>query len=231
MLASLHERSQAIQRAGRIGGFCARHFLALLVTVAAACALWTITYFALLLWAAFADGGLGSPASYPLGLIFVLIAGTLVSITLFLPSTALAEWFAQRRGLPILAQIPISVGVFAFLCFASVCLAAAVSPQRSLRGVAIGFGVLFLVHLVPLGIYWWAAQSGPLLLSVLQRLYSGAQNGRLFSARQRRATPCSCVRCCSTLPRARAARAIGASCTSSMPGSTLPPELHWHETA
>ena len=95
--------SLSIQGAAQVGGFFGRHSVALLVTVAVACVLWTVTYFALLLWAAFTGGGLGSPASYPLGLLFVILAGTLASVTLFLPATALAEWFAHRRRLPILA--------------------------------------------------------------------------------------------------------------------------------
>jgi hypothetical protein len=161
--------SKAILAAGRAGALLARHFLALLVTVMVACLLWTVTYFALLLWAAFSGGGLGSPASYPIGLLFVLAAGTAVSILLFLPSTTLAEWFARRRGFPILGQIPITVAVFAVLCLAAAGLVAAFVPQPGLRGFSIGFGSLFLINLVPLGIYWWSAQSGPLLLSLFRR--------------------------------------------------------------
>ena len=164
--------------AGRIGGFFARHFLALAVTVAVACVLWTITYFALLLWAAFAGGGLGSPASYPLGLVFIVIVCTLVSATLFLPSTAVAEWFVRRRGLPILAQIPICVGIFAVLCLAVTGIASALSSHPSLLGSSVGLGLLFFALLVPLGLYWSAAQSGPLLLSILQRIYSVIRSWR-----------------------------------------------------
>ena len=161
--------STAIQTAGRIGGFLARHFLALLVTVAVPCALWTVTYFALLLWATVSGGGLGSPASYPIGLLFFLAAGTAVSILLYLPSTAIAEWFARRRGFPVLGQIPLTVAVFAVLCLAAVGLWAAFVPEPGLRGFSIGFGSLFLINLVPLGLYWWSAQSGPLLLSLFRR--------------------------------------------------------------
>jgi hypothetical protein len=157
--------------AARIGGFLARHFLALLVTVAVPCVLWTVTYFALLLWAGFSGGGLGSPASYPLGLLFVLAAGTAASIILFLPSTALAEWFVRRRGLPVLSQVPIALALFAVLCLATVGVYAALVPQPGFRGLSFGFGGLFLVNLLPLGLYWWSAQGGPLLLSLLRRRY------------------------------------------------------------
>ena len=162
--------SQAIQTAGRIGSFCARHFLALGVTVAAACLVWTVIYFALLLWAVFTNSGIGGPLAYPAGLLFFFVATTAASLILLFPSTALAEWFSRRRGFPILAQIPVSVAVLALLCLIAVSIASAVGSQPTLHGVSVGFGVLFLVLLVPLGLYWWAAQSVPLLLSLINRL-------------------------------------------------------------
>jgi hypothetical protein len=75
--------SQTIRTAGRIGGFCARHFLALVVTVAAPCVLWTLAYFALLIWAAASDGGIGSPIAYPLMLFFIVVGATAVALTVF----------------------------------------------------------------------------------------------------------------------------------------------------
>lgn len=161
-------RYRRVQTASRVGGFFARHFLALGITVAVPCLLWTITYFVLLLWATVSGGGLGSPASYPLGLLFVLIGGTGVALSLLLPPTALAEWFARRRGLPILAEIPISVSVLAILCLAVVGIATAMGSQPSVRGASVGFGFLFLSLLLPLGLYWWSARSGSLLLSLLR---------------------------------------------------------------
>jgi hypothetical protein len=162
--------SQTIRTAGRIGSFCARHFLAMAVTVAADCIVWTIAYFALLLWAVFTDGGIGGPLAYPAGLLFSVVAAAAASLILLFPSTALAEWFARRRDFPILAQIPVSIVALAVLCLVSVSVASAVGSQPTLQGVSFGFGVLFLALLVPLGLYWWAAQSVPLLHSIIQRL-------------------------------------------------------------
>jgi hypothetical protein len=164
------EREHAIRTATRIGGFCARHLLATLVTVMVLCVLWTVTYFALLLWAAISGGGLGSPAGYPLGLLLALVGGTVVSLTLFLPATALGEWIAKRRGLPILAQIPISIAILAALCLLVVGSALAAGIQPSFRAGAACFAVLFLTHLLPLGLYWWVAHSGPLLVSLFKQL-------------------------------------------------------------
>jgi hypothetical protein len=167
---SMNESQAPKHAAGRIGGFCARHFFALLVTVAVPCVLWTVAYFALLLWSMFTDGGLGGPLAYPAGLLFFFVAATVASLVLLFPSTALAEWFARRHAFPILAQIPISVAILALLCFGIVTLTAAVGAPSSFQGVSIGFGILFIAHLLPLGFYWWAAQSGPLLLSLFRRL-------------------------------------------------------------
>lgn len=163
-------RNPTIRTAGRVGVFCARHFLATLVTVSVLCVLWTVTYFALLIWAAVSGAGLGSPASYPLGLLVALAGGTAVALVLFLPATALAEWIARRRGLPILAGIPISIAILAALCLLLVGAAVATGTQVSLRGAAAGFALLFLAHLPPLGLYWWVAQSGPLLVSFYKQL-------------------------------------------------------------
>ena len=165
-------KSQAIQTAVGISGFCARHLLALVVTVAVPCVLWTITYLALLLWAGFTGGGIGGPLAYPVGLLLVFIAAAaaVASLVLLLPSTALAEWFARRRGFPILAQIPISVAILAALCFVMVAVAAAAGAPGSFQGVSVGFSLLFAAHLLPLGLYWWTAQSGPLLVSLFKRL-------------------------------------------------------------
>ena len=150
-----------IQIAGRIGFFCARHFLALLLVVLAGCLRWTVTYFALLLWAAFAGGGLGGPLAYPAGLLFFLVAGTAAGLALLFPATAMAEWLARWVGLPVLVQIPLSVTFLALLCLAAVSI-----------HLSLSFGVLFLSLLLPLGLYWWVAQSAPLALSVLRFLRS-----------------------------------------------------------
>ena len=163
-------KSQAIQTAVGISGFCARHLLALVVTIAVPCVLWTITYLALLLWAGFTGGGIGGPLAYPVGLMFVFVAAAVASLVLLLPSTALAEWFAKRCGFPILAQIPISVAILAALYFVLVAVAAAAGAPGSFQGVSVGFALLFAAHLLPLGLYWWTAQSGPLLVSLFKRL-------------------------------------------------------------
>jgi hypothetical protein len=150
--------------------FCGRHFVALLVTVAAAGIVWTIVYFALLLWAVFSNGGLGGPFAYPAGLLFAVVATAVAGLIFFLPSTGFAEWIARRRGLPILAQIPISVASLVILCAVAVSVARVIRHEDfALKGFLGWIGFLVAVQLLPLGLYWWTAQAGPLMLSILQR--------------------------------------------------------------
>ena len=158
------------------GDFCARHFVALLVTVGVECGLWTVAYFALLFWAAFTGSGLGSPAAFVLGFVAILIVGTLDCVLLLLPSTTLAEWHQRRRGYSPLVSIPISVGILALHCLGLTALGfLAFEAKFPLWRVAWASTVL-LLHLVPLGLYWWTAQAGPVLLSLVARLGVGRRD-------------------------------------------------------
>jgi len=63
--------------------------------------------------------------------------------------------------------------VFLILLSAAVVTVASASGLHlSVRGASIRFGVLAGASLVPLGVYWWVAQGGPLLLSVLRHFRS-----------------------------------------------------------
>ena len=150
-------------------GFCLRHFFASFVVVSASCIVWTVAYVLLLLWALFSDSGLGGPLAYPAGLLFVFIAtGTSVILLLF-PSTALAELVARRRKLAILFQIPISIGWLALLCLGVTGIVQILGSTGVVtNGFFAVFGLIFLIELLPLGLYWWMAQGGPVLLSIVK---------------------------------------------------------------
>ena len=154
--------------------WAARHGLAAAATVAAGCVLWTITYAALLLWAMLTNAPLGGPLAYPGGLVAIALAAAFASIVLFLPATALAEWIGRRRRLPVLAQIPLTVALLAALCIPAAAglyllRGAAMSPAGIANVAAWSFGL----SLIPVGLYWWVAQSGPLVLSVIRAVRSG----------------------------------------------------------
>jgi uncharacterized protein (DUF433 family) len=112
-------------------------------TIAVPC---MITYLALLLWAVFGGCGIGGPLVYPAGLLFLFVAAMVASLVLLLPSTALAEWFARRRGLRIGVQISISVGILAVFCFVLVADEASTGATSSFQDVSLGLGVLFIAH-------------------------------------------------------------------------------------
>lgn len=144
-----------------------RHGVASLATIVAACAVWTLTYVALLLWAFASDGGLGGPLAYPGGLLVVSVTAAVACLLLFFPATALAEWICRRRALPILVQIPVSVAMLATLC-----ILAGITVQVFRNPIPFGESVtrfsagLFGLSLLPVGFYWWIAQAGPLLRAV-----------------------------------------------------------------
>jgi hypothetical protein len=159
--------------APRAGAFILRHFFASCVTCAVACALWTVLYFALFFWAIFFGGGLGSPVTYPIGLFAVGVGAMTACLTLFLPSTALAEWLVRRRGSSVLAQIPICVGMLVLLCLTIILIVSLTRDHpSSIRGLSSSFAALFLALLPPLAIYWCAVRSAPLILSLLQQVRS-----------------------------------------------------------
>jgi len=155
---------QALKTAGYLSAFLIRHLVATAVIVVTPCVVWTVCYFALLIWAIIVDGGVGSPLVYPLGLVFFATAGTLMSLLLFLPATA--EWLARWLNLPVLVQIPLSVAVLAALCFVTVL----VMSERTFQGLSFNFALLYVLMLLPMGLYWWVALSGPLLVALLSRI-------------------------------------------------------------
>lgn len=147
--------------------FLARHLLAMFVTIVVPCLFWTVAYFGLLLWGVITGGGIGSPAAYPVGMVLLVALGVVASLVLFLPSTTIAERVVRARNLPSWAQIPVCIGTLAILCLMVTLIASGIgfagNPMRTA-------GTVFLASLVPMGMYWWTAQSGPIVISILRRL-------------------------------------------------------------
>lgn len=153
-------------------GFAIRHATATVATVIAACALWTLVYFGLIVWAIITDGGLGGPLAYPGFLILLAVAALTFSAVLFLPASGLAEWVCRRSGLPILVQIPVSVAFLALLSPLAALLIQGVRKPANLPESTLVLGIwLFGLSLVPLGFYWWVAQSVPLVRELLRKVF------------------------------------------------------------
>jgi hypothetical protein len=139
------------------GFSAARHALAFAGLFVTGIAAWTVIYFALLIWAIAAGGGLGSPVVYPigLGLIALFVAGG--GLLLLMPSTVVGELVCRGCSLPCFMGIPIAFGA---LCLLSILIGAGLSLIQLWEGYSIiqtGGMVVTLVAL-PLGLYWWAAE-------------------------------------------------------------------------
>ncbi len=183
-------------RLAAAGGLLARHFLALAATVVVLTVLWTAIYILLLLWALLGGEGLGSPLAYPLGLLILLGGAVAAGLCLFLPATALAEWVARRRGCRVLAQIPLATIFFLIFCLFGGGLWALAAGASFTAGAAAVRGLnLFVLLLLPFGLYWWVAQGwsvayaglGVLLRGGKQTLRRAGAAGKRLGARARRA--------------------------------------------
>lgn len=168
-----------IKAVGFAGLFLARHVLAFAAVVIGAALAWTLTYFGLLLWAVLTDGGIGGPLAYPAGLVFMVAASALCCLVLLLPSTVLAEGITRWFGFSTWVQIPVSTGLLVAFSFVSVLVIAAAGVELSPLGVPVWAGILFLLMLVPLGVYWWSLQAVPLVVSLARRIRRAFQQPKL----------------------------------------------------
>ena len=158
--------------------FVARHTAASVVTIFIALIFWTIAYFGLLLWAMISGGGIGSPLSYILGVVAVLILGTASCAFVFCPSVGVAEWFTKRFNLPIYIQIPIAVLVMATgILFWGLLALFRGEPVSSNPPFLTRYLLLVLGCMLPLGFYWWLAEIAP-LLEILRKKLFGSRTSR-----------------------------------------------------
>lgn len=168
-----------VRVASRVGGFLLRHALAVVVSVVVPCVLLTVVYCGLLLWAMIFGGGLGGPLAYPVGLLMVFLGALAASVLVFFPAVGAAELVARHFGWPVLAQLPLSVAGPALVC-AALAIAAGVQG-RDVGAGAVTFACLLGIGLIPLVLYWWVAQSLPLLGELVGRV-RGWYRGRSAKA-------------------------------------------------
>lgn len=154
------------------GGFLIRHGIAAAFMIVLSCVVWTVVYVGCLVFAGLMGVGPGSPATYPVGLLAVLVASSLLVATTLLPATALAEVVSRRNGWSTFGQIPLSVGFCLLLALLLSSVVGVVRDQAfDVEALATGASIYFLTCLIPLGIYWWLVQSGPLLLKATRWLW------------------------------------------------------------
>lgn len=155
--ATVSRLSQIAAIALQASSFALRHGFAIAVMVITACALWTLCYFALLLWAIISNEGLGGPLAYPAGLLAFFLVSLAMALCLYFPATAIAAGLAKKYQLSFVQQIALCIGLFALLHFIAL-LAFSDQPSIPVSDRLLIGGTLFLLNLIPLGLYWWCAQ-------------------------------------------------------------------------
>ena len=144
----------------------ARHAFALLATAGFSCLLWTLVYFALLLWALITDEGVGSPLSYPLGLLFIAVSVGVGWLLVILPSTLLAGWLAGRCGWGRMSRLPLGV---VWMALISLVISVVLVADEGGSAVLAGAGLLWASLLLPLVVYWGTVEFWPLLAAAWNR--------------------------------------------------------------
>ncbi|MBK8040433.1 MAG: hypothetical protein IPK22_25365 [Verrucomicrobiaceae bacterium] len=135
--------------------YIVRHVAALGIAAVLGAVLWTIVYFALLLFAMFTDSGIGSPISYPLWLVFLLLSITIIGLLIFAPACAVGRLFVAITRFPQIASIPVVFGVGALLSYLAYGLYIATVTTHSMPPATTVFLNYCIYLSIPLGAYWW----------------------------------------------------------------------------
>jgi len=153
--------------------FVVKHTVASAIVTAAVLAFTVISYFALLLWAAFAGGGLGSPVVLPIFLLLALAGSVSCALIVFLPISLVAEYICiQRMRWGRFAEIPVSIVLLSLVVLITSSTVSLFNGWALWTALAVG-AICLAVLLAPLGVYWWCLQSTDLLLGVGIKLWNG----------------------------------------------------------
>ena len=139
--------------------FAVKHAVAAAVVISGIIALTSVSYFALLVWA----------AAFPFMVLFALFGSVASVLFVLLPATALTEWICVKRRAHLLVQIPVATVLMA-VCVLSAALVAATALESSVHRAASVAAAVFGALLVPLGVYWWSLQSAEWLIHSATRL-------------------------------------------------------------
>lgn len=132
--------------------------------------MWTVTYFLLLIYAICFTKGVGSPLAYPGGILTILIACSLLGLSVFAPAAGMGRIFCLLTGLPRLAAIPVvtvsALGLtYLMSLFFSLGFLEDSTPSFS---TILKNYTLFLS--LPLGAYWWLTEGPGALIDTIRRL-------------------------------------------------------------
>jgi hypothetical protein len=151
--------------------FAVKHAIAAGVVITAMIALATASYVALLVWAVLVGEPLGGPLAFPFMILIAVVASVISVGAVLLPVTALTEWICVRRQIRLQWQIPIDTAVMGMWLLMLAAIGAAVRGAP-IGSTAVPTGTVFLLLLVPLGMYWWSMQSADWILRVATRWWS-----------------------------------------------------------
>ena len=151
--------------------YIGRHVAAVGVAAALAALVWTIVYVALLLFAIMTDSGIGSPISYPIWLVFLLVSITIIGLFVFAPACALGRLFVGVTRLPLLAAIPIVFGAGALLSYMAYDLYITFVTTHSMPPASTVFQNYCVYLSIPLGAYWWIVDGPFAILDGFRRWF------------------------------------------------------------
>ncbi|MEO0416156.1 MAG: hypothetical protein AAF226_14510 [Verrucomicrobiota bacterium] len=166
-----------------------RHLLAIIAIAVLVGVLWTVGYVVLIFCCSVADGDMGGPLLYPMGLLLFVGLSAGIAAVIFAPVCIIGSVACRFLKLPPLLGIPISffsmvIALAGWLFFLEVHK----FPELIEKGISFPLIVLAasLMTAVPLGIYWWLTE-GPLALWDLFKQVGYWIKTRLRSARQQKA--------------------------------------------
>lgn len=151
--------------------FAVKHAVASGVVVTAVVVFAAASYFALLAWAMLVGEPLGGPLAFPFLVLFAMVASVASVGAVLLPVTALTDWICFGRHVRLLWQIPRATALMG-LWLLMVAVIAAVVRGAAVGSTAVFAGIVFLVLLIPLGMYWWSVQSTDWILAIAMRWWT-----------------------------------------------------------
>lgn len=158
-----------MRNAVAIIAFGLRHFLAVCIAMIIGCVVWTVGYFGLLLYAICFNEGLGSPLTYPAGLIAIGFTCSFVGWGIFTPAAGIGRVFCWLTQLPLLTAIPVvALSAFCFSYLISMLVPIAFLDEAA-PSVWVTLKYFTLILSVPLAIYWWLTEGIDALSDAIMR--------------------------------------------------------------
>lgn len=148
--------------------FFLRHFVFGIVAMFIGCVIWTLAYFALLVFAMLTDSGVGSPFAYPAGIIGVIGMVIIFSWGLFAPACGLAAAICHFLKLSRLATLPAAWIIAASISIGLRKLLPATFPdsQASLAAIILTH---FVALALPVVLYWSLTEGPWALIAILRK--------------------------------------------------------------